>query len=117
MTELSDLSYEERLKHLDLPSLKYRRIRGNLIQIYRLVHDIDDLDQSMFITFSKNITRGDKYKIYVNRCKTNIRQNFFINGYLRIWNNLCFKTKNADCIDSFKILLDAELWPLRFVYD
>ena len=33
---IKDLSYEERLEYLKLPSLKYRRIRRDLIQVYKL---------------------------------------------------------------------------------
>ena len=37
-----DLSYEERLRHLGLPSLEYRRIRGNMIEVYKILHEIYD---------------------------------------------------------------------------
>ena len=35
---LSKLSYEGRLKEMDLPSLVYRRIRGDSIDIYKYLH-------------------------------------------------------------------------------
>ena len=35
---LSKLSYEDRLKEMDLPSLVYRRIRGDSIDIYKYLH-------------------------------------------------------------------------------
>jgi len=31
------LNYEERLKQLRIPTLKYRRIRGNLIEVYKII--------------------------------------------------------------------------------
>ena len=34
------LPYEERLKLLDLPTLKYRRRRGDTITVYKLLNDL-----------------------------------------------------------------------------
>ena len=36
---LSDLSYEQRLRKLKLPTLKYRRHRGDMIEIYKIVKE------------------------------------------------------------------------------
>ena len=38
ITNLS-YTYEQRLKALKLPSLKYRRIRGDLIQVYKFLSE------------------------------------------------------------------------------
>ena len=43
--ECRSMPYSERLRYLNLLSLKGRRIRGDLIQIYKIFHEIDDLDQ------------------------------------------------------------------------
>ena len=34
---LKDLDYKERLRQLKLPTLKYRRYRGDLIQVFKLL--------------------------------------------------------------------------------
>jgi hypothetical protein len=34
---LSDLSYEDRLRRLRLPSLSYRRSRGDMIEVYKIM--------------------------------------------------------------------------------
>ena len=44
LPNLQYFSYEDRLRYLNLPSLKYRRIRGDLIQLFKIVHNIDNLD-------------------------------------------------------------------------
>ena len=36
--KLKDLEYEERLKRIDLPSLRYKRARGDMINTYKYPH-------------------------------------------------------------------------------
>jgi len=35
---LKHLTYTERLKQLQLPTLKYRRLRGDMIEVFKMVH-------------------------------------------------------------------------------
>ena len=44
---LSHLSYPDRLKKLKLPTLSYRRVRGDMIQTYKLLDKINGYDQSL----------------------------------------------------------------------
>ena len=41
---LRDLDYKERLRQLKLPTLKYRRYRGDLIQVFKIINEIDALN-------------------------------------------------------------------------
>ena len=116
--DLINLSYQERLKYLNIPSLKYRRKRGDLIQIFKIVHGIDNISTSLFFTFSQNSnTRGDKYKIFVNRYQSNIRQHTLIRRSVHDWNNLSFNTKDSETVNQFKSLLDKDLVHLMFEFD
>ena len=54
LTELNDLSYQDRLKRLHLPSLKARRVRGDLIQTYKIMSNIDNINFMKF--FQVNYT-------------------------------------------------------------
>ena len=38
---LHNMSYSERLQKLDLPTLRYRRLRGDIIEIFKHVHAYD----------------------------------------------------------------------------
>jgi len=44
VSEIKELQYVDRVKHLNLPSLRYRRRRGDLIYAYRLFHNMLDMD-------------------------------------------------------------------------
>ena len=39
---LRKLPYKERLQHLNLYSLKYRRLRGDMIEIFKILHHMYD---------------------------------------------------------------------------
>jgi len=43
---LKKLPYKERLLHLNLHTLKYRRLRGDMIEVYKIIHDMYDSRQS-----------------------------------------------------------------------
>ena len=46
--KINHLQYYDRLKYLQLPSLKARRIRGDLIQTYEIINNIDDTNKEHF---------------------------------------------------------------------
>ena len=113
-----NMSYLERLKFLKLPTLKYRRIRGDLIQLYKIINEIDNIDYRMFFNVSHvNFTRGDKYKIYITGNSTCVRKNSFISRTVKNWNNLTFNAKSSKSINAFKTAIDRELHNMKFDYD
>jgi hypothetical protein len=42
LPDMKDLTYEERLRKLKLPSLRYRRLRGDMIETFKIVNEIYD---------------------------------------------------------------------------
>ena len=118
LPEMAHLSYEERLQKLQLPSLKFRRLRGDLIQLYHMVHDEDSFNFNKFFTFAKNQgTRGHNFKLYKHQCNKNVRKYSFSFRCIDIWNNLSNPTVNAFNVDHFKKLLDWDLSDKIFNYD
>jgi hypothetical protein len=71
--ELKTKSYEERLRILKLPSLCYRRRRSDILQMYKIIHNIDHMkeglscricgENQMFEATKSKTTRGHSYKI------------------------------------------------------
>ena len=68
LPELYNLTYAERLRHLKLPSLYYRRRRGDMIFVYQLFHNFFNINMSprqpFFIPATITTTRGHNYKLF-----------------------------------------------------
>ena len=61
---ISHLSYHDRLRHLNLPSLQHRRRRGDLICLYQILKGAYDIDNQLFISSTVTITRGHTKKLF-----------------------------------------------------
>ncbi len=77
LPELQGLSYEQRLARLDLPSLEYRRQQFDMIQVFKIINNIDDIDASVFFSYSDNQLRGHSRKLNKPRARKAIRLNSF----------------------------------------
>ena len=59
ISEISQLSYEERLQKCRLTNLETRRIRGDQIEVFKIMHGYERLNKDMFFRIKNNsITRG-----------------------------------------------------------
>ena len=101
-----NMSYCDRLKALRLPSLTYRRFRGDMIQVYKLLHNLEDIDYNRFFQLSGNHTRGHALKLKKNSCKKEIRKNFFSTRVISPWNALPEQVVTAPTLNTFKNRLD-----------
>ena len=48
--ELRDLSYEERLKECCLTTLETRRLRGDQIEVFKILNGYENIDRNMFFS-------------------------------------------------------------------
>ena len=115
-----DMSYDDRLHLLNLHSLKGRRLRGDLIEVYKIFNGYTDLDPAvLFVTSNNDITRHSTNKIFLGHTKTMKRKNSFSHRVARHWNSLPDTIKNAKNTNIFKNLLDknTELKTLFYEYD
>jgi len=63
---LAKLSYEERLRRIDLPTLAYRRTRGDAIEAYKYLHGKYSVDSESLLPMHDSIrpgTRGNGLKL------------------------------------------------------
>ena len=69
---MNDKTYEERLKALKLPTLIYRRARGEMIQVYKYLQGINKCPEDMFHLVEDSKTRGHSLKLKIWSGKTKI---------------------------------------------
>ena len=104
-----ELDYKERLKRLNLPTLSYRRLRGDMIEIYKiLTGKYDSSVTSNFVTLRENdsITRGHNLKIFKERCRLNILKNSFIYRSTDVRNSPPQSVVDAPSVQSFEVRID-----------
>ena len=107
VTSLKNYSYPERLKKLGLPTLEYRRERAHLIQVYKILNNIDLVDKEKLFTIAEyRQTRGQPFKLFKRRSRLNIRANTFGNRVVNSWNALPEKIVNAPSLNAFKSRLN-----------
>ena len=109
MKGLGDLTYEERLKHLDIPTMEYRRRRADMLQVFRILKNMDDLDTHHFFQLdTQRVTRGHSLKLLKPRASTTLRLNSFSNRVINPWNSLSEEVISTDSLNSFKDRLENE---------
>ncbi len=115
----SNLSYPDRLKSLEIPTLSYRRLRGDMIEVYKIIHEVYDPDAAPCLPRSLGPTRGHSMKLYQQRSSIDIRKHYFTNRVVKIWNSLSEDVINAPSVNSFKNRLDKywENQPLKYNFE
>ena len=114
LLRLSNSTYEERLAKIEIPSMKYRPMRGDMIMVYKVLNGYDPSLEHLFVVDNNSITRGHNFTLKKPPFKTTIRQHFFNKRVVNNWNILPFDVVNATSINSFKNKLD-KCWENRMI--
>ena len=101
--QLKGLSYEDRLRKLQLPTLRYRRLRSDMIETYKLLHDIHDpILPKLLDPVEKSKTRGHRFKLPKKSAKNNIKGHVFPHRIVNDWNSLPEDVVSAPSVNAFK---------------
>ena len=95
--EVRHLCYESRLRILGLTTLALRRVRGDMIQVYKFLHGSEhDLTSCDFLHVSsvEKKTRGHSLKLIKGSARTDVRRYSFSQRVVNEWNSL------SECVIS-----------------
>lgn len=114
---LGELDYAGRLQALDLFSMSGKRLRSDLMKIWKIFHSGDE---HMLVLFNVNMaraTRGHNFKLVVPRCRADIKKRSSHVRSVSLWNGLPAEVVESTSIASFKSGLVASLGHLLFRFD
>ena len=117
---LSKLTYSERLKRLDLPTLVFRRKRGDIIEMFKHFNSYDQSTLAPSFKRRERPSRKHKFQLHMPQMKdgkNGPQSNFFFQRTTTIWNDLPANIVEAENTNQFKNRID-EFWqndPLKEV--
>ena len=111
---MENLHYEERLRHLGLVSLDTRRVRGDLIEVFKFLNKSYTVDaEDIFFEYDKGNRRGHSKKLFKRRSRLDVRKSVFGNRVRPTdkWNNLpqcCINCKTNNFKSHIHKVLEPE---------
>ena len=105
---LEGRSYEDRLKECGLISLEDRRQRGDMIEVWKILHGKEDVDPSSLFTMANDnveqVTRNSGFSLNVvkPRFKSDPRKYFFTVRSCQKWNSLPYSVRESTSLNNFK---------------
>mgnify|MGYP003460458289 FL=1 len=91
-----------------------------MIETYKRVHAVYNKEACPRLDFSVyGATRGHDLKLFKKDCNTGtlIRQNYFSNPVINMWNALSMEVVHASSVNSFKNKLDKYCDAQEFVFN
>ena len=105
---IKQLSYKDRLTALKLPTLEYRRKRGDMILTYKILKNHVDTNPSLFFKMNNcSRTRGQELKLFKSRSCLDVRKYVFSNRIVEDWNKLPNNVIQSPSVKEFEKRYDA----------
>ena len=110
---LSSLSYVERLSVLGAETLELRRLKFDLLMMFKIIHNFVSIDFGEFFALNNyNHTRGHCFKLVKPLCNNNSRQFSFACRRIDVWNSLPAHVVSNTSVYSFKLGLKCQNFKL-----
>ena len=99
--------YSVRLSKTKLLSLEMRRLRSDLIEVFKIMHNLEGVKREDFFQLrTATGRRGHSLTILKQHCRLNERKYFFTHRVVDTWNKLSEDTVNSKTVNSFKNQID-----------
>ena len=105
---MSNLNYQHRIVNPKLPSLEFRRMRGDQIEVFKILRGYYDpvTTSSLFSRSDSDKTRGHKFKLTKFHTNSKRFRYFFTNRVITNWNSLTEDVVSASSLNMFKNKID-----------
>ena len=98
----SEIKYETRFKKLGLTTLETRRLRGDLIEVFKILKGYDDIGADIFFVRSKSSLRGHQLNLQKKSVRLDVAKYSFSNRVVNEWNNLIKEVIASKTLAGFK---------------
>ena len=87
-----NLPHQDRLRRLDLPTLAYRRSKGDMVETFKIMNCVYDrsVSEGLFMEQDGSVIRGHEKRIFKQKPRLDIRIYSFSNTVVNSWNSPIF---------------------------
>jgi len=90
------------LQYLGLSCLNKRRAKSDLVETFKFINGVYDINSDNFFEFDAGERRGHNQKLFKKRFRLDLRKNAFSNKVVNDWNMQSAQCVNACTINTFK---------------
>ena len=99
-----------RLKECRLTTLETRRLRGDQIEVFKILNGYENIDRNIFSTVKEERrTNGHGVTLVKKQCRIDIRTFSFSQGTVNEWNKLSADCVGASSVNIYKNKIDIYL--------
>ena len=104
------LGYAERLRECGLTTLETWRLRGDQIEVFKILNGYENIDRNICFSPKKDSrTSGHKVTLVKDQCRLDIRKYSFSQRTINEWNKLSMDCVTASSVNMFKNKVDTYL--------
>ena len=104
------MDYISRLKRCGLTTLETRRLRGDLIEVFKIMKGYDNINSNKFFELKDyKTTRGHSERFTKKSSRLDVRKYSFSQRVVNEWNGLDQSSIDSSSLNVFKNRLDKYL--------